>query len=334
METIRVDYKIKADLVAPSKTELPVMNNRAGYEVRLRNAEPNEDGHFTSLIATVIGQAENIKLAESTHRSYLAEMLDVLTFVTHSRFKIIEPLRAMQWQIGQTERQFIIFHVVDQRDPPDPDLQQEFLDSVSEVERHQVPDYIRTALKYFRYGTFEDQPDDQFMRYWMALEIIAENSVEKRSTPLICRQCKTNLSCLACGTLTDVTQMPKNRIVDLVKSVSDEQTGAEITQKFYLTRNTLMHGGSVKTAEIRAKLQISELINQLATIVWHLIYRSIPDLQYAQLTMGHREGQFANLNYKTSVNGIYKHNLNTEHPTDEELEGIKITLKTRFRDRT
>jgi hypothetical protein len=331
MQMIRVDYKIEADLVAPNATTFPTMTNRAGYEVRFRNAEPNEDGHFTKLIAAVTGPSEDIAAAQVTHRTHLAEMLDILSFVSHSRFKIIEPLRAMEWDRGQKERQFIVFQVADPRDPPDPELEQELLDSVTEVERHQVPDYIRTALKYFRYGTFENQPDDQFMRYWMALEIIAENSVEKRTTTLICRHCKKDLACLACGTMTDVPKMPKNRILELVTSVTGEVNGATLTQKLYLARNTLMHGGSIKRAEEKTKIQIDELINHLANIVWHLIFYSIPNLRNKQLTIGHRGGQFANLNYTASVNGAYTHSSDDEQPTDEMFENMKFTVKTSFR---
>ena len=332
METIRVDYKIKADLVAPNETTFPTMKNSSGYEVRFRNADTNEDGHFTRLIAAVVGPSEDIRSAEATHRTHLAEMLDILSFVSHSRFKIIEPLRAMQWETGVKERQFIVFQVADPRDPPDPDLQQDLLNSVSEIERHQIPDYIRTALKYFRYGTFENQPDEQFMRYWMALEIIAENSVEKKSAPLVCRQCKANLTCLACGTLTDVFQMPKSRILELIQSISNKDFGEDMTKKLYVVRNTLMHGGSVTNAEAKTKTPIGELINHLANIVWNLIFISIPNLHQKQLTIGHRGGQFVNLKYTASVVGTYTLGSDIEQPTDAMFEGVKLSVKTSFRD--
>ena len=102
----------------------------------------------------------------------LAAQLDLLSFVTHSRFRITAPLQMMEWEEDQRTRQYDVFHASDPREPPDPELAMPYLESATAIDQSTLRDYTRAALRYFRYGLIDEQPEDQFMRFWLALEII------------------------------------------------------------------------------------------------------------------------------------------------------------------
>jgi len=44
-------------------------------------------------------------------------------------------------------------------------------------------------MKYFRYGLLEGSSEDRFVKFWHALEIIAENTKEKERVPIVCSEC-------------------------------------------------------------------------------------------------------------------------------------------------
>ncbi len=70
MPTYRCEFEITGDLVLSA----------------------NDEGHTIDMVASVTGSAESIDAAESELRGVLAEQLDLLTFTTHSRFKIERPI--------------------------------------------------------------------------------------------------------------------------------------------------------------------------------------------------------------------------------------------------
>ena len=175
MSTYRCDFKVAGTLVLPADVGSLELCSSAGFTTTFSNGPTDDQGHATGLIVTVVGRAESIDSAQEELRHGLAKQLDLLAFTTHSQFKIVAPLRLIEWDAGKKTRNFKAFHTADARYPPDPELIGEYLKTVGALDQANPPAFARVALKYFRYGLLDDQPDDQFMRLWHTLEVIAEN---------------------------------------------------------------------------------------------------------------------------------------------------------------
>ncbi len=161
MPNFRCEYKVTCDLVLGDETGSYSITGLDGAEYQFSNADKDEDGHTPYLVVTVIGEASTIEQAENQLRECLAKQLDLITFATHSRCRIEEPIRLVEWEPGEKERNFRIFHVSDPRYPPEPNLTLDFLCTSSILDNAIPASYVRTALKYFRYGVIDEKPEDQ-----------------------------------------------------------------------------------------------------------------------------------------------------------------------------
>lgn len=330
MPVFRCDFKVVGDLVLPSDIADLQFVTHKDFTIMFRNGAVNEDGHTIDLFTTIIGPATSLDSAEKKLRSVLAECLDLLTFTTHSRFKIVFPIRLIEWDEGKKERNFRAFHTVDACYPPDPEFIGEFLRSLVELEQSEPPNFTKAALKYFRYGLLDEQPEDQHMRLWLALEIIAENLKEKESIPIVCPACESALKCDECGTEPTRVPMAKQAIEQLIFRFASEK-GKAVAKRQFETRNGLMHGRSVRSIETKLKMDMSSLVNELGFITWHAIMSTFPFKKDVQLNFGHRGGDFANKYLIMSMHGFFKHTGDTPHPSEDKIPNVEISMQTSFR---
>ena len=332
MPTFRCDFDITGDLVLPNDvSQLDLASG--GFVLTFKNAPPDEEGHAPGLVVNVVGPAESFDIAYEKLRAVLAAQLDLLSFTTHSRFRISAPRRLIEWDEGQKQRLFESFHTRDERYPPEPELFGSFLDTVKTLEEAKPPDFARTSLRYFRYGLLDEEPDDQFMRLWLALEIIAENTKEHDRVPVLCQQCRAGLTCQICGAEQTRVPMAKQAIENLVRSLIGEEP--TLWKRLFQTRNGLMHGKSVASIEADGKVPMRQIVDELGVITWKAILASIPlgppVPEESALTFGHRDGQFANLSLVARFRGIFRYDGDGLHPEDDKIPNPKVTLLTTFR---
>lgn len=334
MPTFRCDYDISGDLATPSEVAELVIEASSGASITLKNKAKDENGVATGLHAIVIGNVSSEESAETELSVTLAEQLDLLTFVTHSRFKIISPIRLVEWEQNKVQRSFRFFHTFDSRYPPDHELIQGYIDTVQELDASPPSAFTRIALKYFRLGLIETQLEEQFMRLWLSLEIIAENITAKESTPFVCYQCKSNLQCKCCGSEQTRPPLAKQAINDLISKIVG--VGAEeVSKRQFKCRNSLMHGGSSKGIEAETKMPFSEIIDELGKLTWHAIMSTIPLKEDGNpLMFGHRDGEFTSKNYVVSVIGTFEHTSDSPHPAEDKIPSGEISVTTSFREPT
>jgi hypothetical protein len=239
MPTFRCDIDVLGDLVLPAGRGQLDLQTSSGVSISFKNGAVDDEGHPTGMEAVVIGPSQSIETAASDLRLALTEQLDLLTFVTHSRFKIVAPRRLIEWDAGQTQRTMKVFHTVDSRYPPDPELDLAYFDTVDALNRVPPPPFVRTALKYFRYGLLDDLAEDQFMRIWLSLEIIAESTKDNTPIPIACPICQGAMTCSACGAKPTRTRMAKQAIEGLIRTIAGDNA-AVISKRLFVARNGLM----------------------------------------------------------------------------------------------
>ena len=334
MPTFRCEYKVTSDLVLGDENKQLNITDTDGIEFRFSNGPDDDDGNAKYLIATVIGNVDTPETAEKQLRSYLAQFLDLLTFSTHSRFIIDEPIRLVEWEADKKERLFRVYNSVDARYPPEPDLIQDFLNSASILDNAQPKPFVRTALKYFRYGTLDKQPEDQYMRFWLSLEILAENIKEADPIPIKCPECHTALTCSACGTEPTRTPMAKQAIENLIERIVGKDW-REVSKRQFIVRNGLIHGSSTESVEKKSKVPLTQAVNELARLVWNAIRINITltDGDASKLVLGHRGGDFVVATLVASAFGSFNHSGDGQHPSDEKIPDVKMTLSTKIKDK-
>ncbi len=106
MPKFRCDFDVTGDLVLPNNVNELELAGFEGFVTTLKNGSLDEDGNATGLVVTIIGSTESIEYAHQELRSALAEQLDLLAFVTRSRFKIDSPRRVVEWEQGRQVRRF------------------------------------------------------------------------------------------------------------------------------------------------------------------------------------------------------------------------------------
>ncbi len=224
MPNFRCDFDVNGDLVLPNNVNELELGGSQSVVSTLKNGSLDEDDNATGLVITVIGNAESIDSAEQLFRTVLIEQLDLLAFVTQSRFEIASVRIVMEWEAGQETRQFKTIHTVDARYPPEPGLISEYLETADILNKSNPPGFVRTALKYFRYGLLDRLPEDQFMRLWLALEIIAENVKAKDRIAVTCSKCGAAVKCNECGAEPTRIPMAKQAIDQLISLAVVEES--------------------------------------------------------------------------------------------------------------
>lgn len=331
MPNFRCEFKVTCDLVLGKEKDVLSIEGIDGNTYEFANAPADEEGHIPYLIVTVYGESESIDEAREHLRSCLAKQLDMFTFATHSRCKIDEPIRLVEWDAGKQERHFKSFHTSDARFPPEPNLSQDFLNSSSILDNADPLPFIRTALKYFRYGVLDSQPEDQFMRFWLALEVIAENMKENEQVPIVCPECNKVMTCGECGTQPTRTPMAKQAIELLSERIIGKDWRV-VTKPLFITRNGIMHGSSTSSIEKKSKQPISNSVNDLAKLVWNAIRINIKlsEEEASKLVLGHWGGDFVNKRMVAAVHGTFEHTGDAPHPANDKIPDVKVTLITDF----
>ncbi|HEX6995149.1 MAG TPA: hypothetical protein VF339_13470 [Gammaproteobacteria bacterium] len=327
----RCDFLVSGDLSLERSLEEINDHGHDGFRITFRDAPKDEQGHASGLVAIVIGEAESMEDAERRLRNALEHRLDLLTFVTHSRFKIRQALRLIEWEAGKKTRQLRVFHRFDPRYPPVPELASDILATVHELEKSGLPRFLRLALRYFRYGLFDEHAEDQFLRLWLSLEIIAENLKDRARVAITCPKCREPLTCGHCKSEPKRTPFGRQAIEALIGKVSsDMDNGA--AERLLMARNKLMHGASRKSTESACKKSMSDLVDELGTIVWRVILTTIPlEAQGPQLAFYEPAyGRYVNSNMLLWSSITFDHDGDGPHPADVDIPDAKLEVLTRF----
>lgn len=168
------------------------------------------------------------------------------------------------------------------------------------------------------------------MRLWLALEIVAESTKERERVPVTCPACGGALHCAACHTAPTRVPMAKQAIESLIAAIAGK-AAPDVSKRQFIARNGLMHGRSTVSIEAECGQQFEHVVNELGRLAWEAIMSTLPLAEEGPvLHLGHRDGQFTNLNLVMSVLGSFEHTEDSDHPSDDKVPNVKIDMLTRF----
>lgn len=329
MPIFRCDFRVESDFKFQDGIGQPASLEGVEAVSSFENGPLDKQGAVSCLVAHVVGNAISADKAPGILRDRLANHLDLLAFVTQSRFKISNELRLIDWEPHQKSRKMFVLNSQDARYPPEPQPLEILIKSATAFDREGLQDFVRKALKYYRYGLLEDQPEDQFMRFWLSLEIIAVNTMEETTTLMSCVSCGTSLTC-KCGHIPTRRVMATEAILQMCDNIHGGEH-REMSRKLLKARNSLMHGGSVETIESECKLSMIELTGHLGVVTWHAILSASPQSNVDDFVIVDRGTDITPLRLNLRTHIEFSHEDEKPHPSEERIPNPTIELSTHFK---
>jgi hypothetical protein len=329
MTQFRADFYVKGSLALPIGSEpMVISGENPPFEMVFVNAEPDATGHTPALIVRVIADCDTIEDVAEQFRTLLAQQLDVLSFVTHSAFRIEECQRVIDWEPHQRSRRIRPMRKFDRFDPPDPELRRELIDTAQAITRVGQEEHVMRALRSFRYGVIEQQPEDQFQHFWLAIETIAEGSKLTTKIPIPCPKCQSPLFCSDCNESPLRRPMARQAIRELLSTLRQDG-GGQFYRDLVRTRDHLLHGRSPDRVEKEVGHPLSVLVNEAGRAAWHAIWYTMRKLEGTP-ALANRGWHFVNHVIILSPDITFEYDGIAPHPSEAQIPKVEISMHTRF----
>jgi hypothetical protein len=171
-------------------------------------------------------------------------------------------------------------------DDPQPFLRNENAKSIERLLEFEIPPAVRRALRWYRRAIDAAAPDDQFTYFWFALEIVAEFQKPTAKVHDQCPHCQSALYCESCGKYPEHRPYAKQAIRALMMA-ADEECDGETVDLLDRTRNSLMHGSTLREIEGTLPDPHESVVDILGRILWKSLVRQFPKEMFdGRLVMG------------------------------------------------
>ncbi len=233
-------------------------------------------------------EAPALDEAQEIADGFLADCLNMFAFTTGSRFRRHRIRQIVDATPGITGvRSLLMWGDSIEYEDPQPFLCEDTARAIERLLEFDIPPAIRRAMRWYRLGINATVPDDQFMNFWFALEIVAEFQKSTEKVPDRCPQCQSPLYCESCKTHPDHRPYPKQAIRALLKAVDKECDDATI-ERLDKTRNSLMHGSTLKEIEDSLPQPHEQIVDILACLLWRALIHQFPHEMFdGTLAMGY-----------------------------------------------
>ncbi len=284
------NYEIKSECsVVADDLVLKIKHPKGLYRARIQNI-PRLDYTTPFLLSLhLYFDAPTLDEARDIAEDLLADCLNMLVFTTGSAFRrhrIRQIVDATPLE-KPGMRSLLMWGDQIEHEDPQPYLREDTVRAIERLLEFDKPPAIRRAMRWFRLGVNAAVPDDQFMNFWFALEIVAEFQKSTDKVPDRCPQCGSPLYCESCATHPVHRPYPKQAIEALLKAVDKECDDATI-ERLDKTRNSLMHGSTLKEIEDSLPQPHEEIVDILGRLLWRALVHQFPHEMFdGTLEMGY-----------------------------------------------
>lgn len=218
----------------------------------------------------------------------LADCLSMLAFTTGSRFRHHRIRQIVDATPGITGmRSLLMWGDSIEYEDPQPFLREDTAGAIERLLEFDTPPAIRRAMRWYRLGINATVPDDQFMNFWFALEILAEFQKSTEKVHDRCPHCQSSLYCESCKTHPVHRPYAKQAIRALLKAVDNECDDSTIG-RLDKTRNSLMHGSTLKEIEDSLPQPHEQIVDILGRLLWRALIHQFPHGMFdGTLAMGY-----------------------------------------------
>ncbi len=271
------NYEIKAECsVVADGLLLRIRHPKGLYRARIQNIPRSVYTTPFLLSLHLYFDAPNLDEAQDIAEDFMADCLNMLAFTTGSRFRRHRIRQIVDATPGITGmRSLHMWGDSIEYEDPQPFLREDTARTIERLLEFDIPPAIRRALRWYRLGVNATVPDDQFMNFWFALELVAEFQKSTEKVPSKCPECESPLYCESCKTRPVHKPYPKQAIRALLKAIDKECDDATI-RRLDKTRNSLMHGSTLKEIEDSLPQPHEQIVDILGRLLWKALIHQFP----------------------------------------------------------
>lgn len=208
---------------------------------------------------------------------FLVDCLNMLAFTTGCAFRrhrIRQIVESTRPELSQMRSVLMWGDSIEYEDPQ-PFLCEDTARAIERLLEFDIPAVICRAMRWYRLGINATTPDDQFMNFWFALELVAGFQRSSEKVPDRCPRCQSPLYCASCKTNPVHRPYPKQAIHALLKSIDKGCDDATI-ERLEKTRNSLMHGVTLKEIEDSLPQPHEQIVDVLGRLLWMALILQFP----------------------------------------------------------
>ena len=286
MESV-ADYEIKGECsVVADDLVLRIKHPKGLYRARLQNIPRSVYTIPFLLSLNLYFDAPALDEAQDIAESFLADCLNMLVFTTGSRFERHRIRQIVDATTPGGMTSTLMWSESIEYEDLQPFLREDTVRTIERLSEFDIPPAIRRALRWYRLGVNATVPDDQFMNFWFALEIVAEFQKSTEKVPDRCPQCQSPLYCESCNAHPVHRPYPKQAIRVLLRTVDKYCDDATI-ERLDKTRNSLMHGLTLMEIEDSLTQPHEEIVDILGRLLWRALIHQFPREMFdGKLAMG------------------------------------------------
>jgi hypothetical protein len=331
MPRFRADFIVKCSVALPATVPAIALLDNPTIEITLRNAELDEHGHVPEMVAQIVGDCASIDSVADEFREILIAQLDALTFATHSTYFVDQCTRVLDWEPFQKRRRLRPSQKFNPHYPPNPDLQPEFIATAQAIVRAKPDEYVLRALHSFRQGVIAVELREQFLRFWAAIERIAEGTKEVQRVPILCPKCQSDLVCPECNQTPTRRPMATQAIREYLRKINEQ--GDALFKMLSDTRNHLTHGGSAQTLREKIGMDLGNAVDAAGEAAWYAIWAALPQVD-EQLHIGSEGVGFAHRDVTFTADMFFDYPGEAAYPTEDQIPKPIMTMLTSFQPMT
>jgi len=323
------NFEVRSEVSVVSDDLVLTINdpNRA-FRVQIRNIPRSEFTTPFLLSFHIYFEAPSLEDARDIADDLLAGFLNMLAFTTGSGFRKhrIRQIVNAESPLKSAMREVLMWGEKVEYDDPQPFLTDHNSSSIERLLEFDIPPAIRRALRWYRLGIDASAPDDQFTYFWFALEIVAE--FQKPTTKVYdkCPHCQSPLYCEQCEKRPLHRPYAKQTIRALMKA-ADETCDDETVELLDKTRNSLMHGSTLKEIESELPDPHEGIVDTMGRILWKALIRQFPKEMFdGKLIMG-MPSTYVHYTANTIAHIQTVVPVDSEGNFDLEFKGMSVTTK-------
>lgn len=283
------NFEVASDLSVVSDAQvLSICDPRDAFKALIRNIPRSEFTTPFLLSVHIYFDAEALDNAAEVAEGHLVTCLNMLAFTTGSSFRKhrIRQIVDAETFSKDVMRDIRMWGDRIEYDDPQPFLDSEHAHTIERLLEFDIPPAIRRALRWYRLGISASAPDDQFTYFWFALEIVAEFQKPTAKVNDKCPHCQSALYCEQCEMHPQHRPYAKQAIRAVLMD-ADEGCDDATVVLLDKTRNSLMHGMTLKEIESSLPDPHESVIDTLGRLLWKVLVRQFPKEMFdGSLVMG------------------------------------------------
>lgn len=245
----------------------------ADYIFTVRRMSMNMGDGTATLHCNLEFDSPSLEQAKDSFMQLALKILDILALVTHAKITFSKVHKIFDWTPDLSMRDGICYVYDPPKSEPEFPLDTGILESASLLLHTQMSDELASALRWFRLAVAAETPQDQFQKFYFALEIVANHTKPSEPVHDQCAKCRSHLYCEKCGNYPTHRPYPKQAINMLCAKVAPENP--EFFPIADKARNLMMHGASMDTVEKEINRPLHTVIDPLARITWLALLKCI-----------------------------------------------------------